>query len=548
MDVPAGLRTRFAQRLQPQLAAIAPALVTSATSGPGPISGRSVEPVLHLQPRYPVEIPPVAGDENEVPPKRHPGQPDVLQSKVLPTANQRRLEQEHNRSLEVDLAVRSGKPAERTDFLQGGEEGIVSLDGIGRVFGCVGKGFRSMENGPQSILDERAQRLPVPAGLSLRQVQKSLINIQDRLHDVKLGCAGVAVNVELHTEGGGVHFIPTTRLASGVSRCVSCMPSAFPGPNSPICQPSLLRSGTLSWREVCCWAARSPWLRDQDAAWRQPGAGSAGSPVIETQMTEAPRDEQVLEYFRDKEKREEFYAFFKELQNIYEILSPDAFLRSFLADYDALLCMFHLLRANYDRDQPVDKEFLRKTAKLVQAHTQSGAIEDPTKFHALNAKALEAIANQKQSDTVKVFNLLKALASLVNAKAGGEPYLISIGDRAQEIAEAFESRQMTTQQALELLEKLIAELKGAEKDRDATGLSPEAFAVFYVLKTDGVKDPLKAAQAVEAAFQLYPHWQTSEHQEQDVRRSIYKALIDAGIEAVVEVATKLMKLLRRASP
>ena len=33
-----------------------------------------------------------------------------------------------------------------------------------------------------------------------------------------------------------------------------------------------------------------------------------------------------------------------------------------------------------------------------------------------------------------------------------------------------------------------------------------------------------------------------------MRRSIYKALIDAGIEAVLEVATKLMKLLRRASP
>jgi type I restriction enzyme R subunit len=277
--------------------------------------------------------------------------------------------------------------------------------------------------------------------------------------------------------------------------------------------------------------------------------GKAPSPLRSAGALQSDKAvEAVLEHFRDKEKREEFYAFFKELQNIYEILSPDAFLRPFLADYDALLRMFHLLRANYDRDQPVDKEFLRKTARLVQAHTQSGAIEDPTKFHALNAKALEAIARQKQSDTVKVFNLLKALANLVNAKAGGEPYLISIGDRAEEIAEAFESRQMTTQQALELLEKLIAELKGAEKDRDATGLSPEAFAVFYVLKTDGVDDPLKAARAVEAAFQQYPHWQTSEHQEQDVRRSIYKALIDAGIEAVVEVATKLMRLLRRASP
>jgi type I restriction enzyme R subunit len=303
--------------------------------------------------------------------------------------------------------------------------------------------------------------------------------------------------------------------------------------------------------------ARSEYLAVLDCGGK-PGAtplsvrrakGKAPSPLRSAGALQSDKAvEAVLEHFRDKEKREEFYAFFKELQNIYEILSPDAFLRPFLTDYDALLRMFHLLRTNYDRDQPVDKEFLRKTARLVQAHTQSGAIEDPTKFHALNAKALEAIARQKQSDTVKVFNLLKALANLVNAKAGGEPYLISIGDRAEEIAEAFESRQMTTQQALDLLEKLIAQLKAAEKDRDATGLSPEAFAVFYVLKSDGVGDPLKAAQAVEAAFQQYPHWQTSEHQEQDVRRSIYKALIDAGIEAVVEVATKLMKLLRRASP
>jgi len=44
------------------------------------------------------------------------------------------------------------------------------------------------------------------------------------------------------------------------------------------------------------------------------------------------------------------------------------------------------------------------------------------------------------------------------------------------------------------------------------------------------------------------NWQVSDHQEQSVRRSIYKALIDAGIEAVVEIASKLMKLLRRAGP
>jgi len=256
--------------------------------------------------------------------------------------------------------------------------------------------------------------------------------------------------------------------------------------------------------------------------------------------------EAVLEHFRDKEKREGFYAFFRELQDIYEILSPDAFLRPFVADYNELLRMFHILRAAYDRGQPIDREFLRKTAKLVQQHTESGTIEDPAKFHALTAQTLEALAQAPQPDTVKVFNLLKALASLVHERGGGQPYLISIGDRAEEIAQAFEERQMTAQQALEALDRLVQQIKEAEKERAATDLSPEAFAVFYMLKSDGINEPLKVAKAIENAFQEYPHWQVSERQEQDVRRALYKSLIDAGVEAVVEVASKLMRLLRRA--
>ena len=46
--------------------------------------------------------------------------------------------------------------------------------------------------------------------------------------------------------------------------------------------------------------------------------------------------EAVLEHFRDKEAGEEFYAFFNELEELYEILSPDAFLRPFLDDYGRL--------------------------------------------------------------------------------------------------------------------------------------------------------------------------------------------------------------------
>ena len=59
---------------------------------------------------------------------------------------------------------------------------------------------------------------------------------------------------------------------------------------------------------------------------------------------------------------------------------------------------------------------------------------------------------------------------------------------------------------------------------------------------------MSAAEVVEAAFEQFAHWQVSEAQEREVRKSIFKALIDAGVEAIAEVADKLMKLLRRTRP
>jgi type I restriction enzyme R subunit len=257
--------------------------------------------------------------------------------------------------------------------------------------------------------------------------------------------------------------------------------------------------------------------------------------------------EALLEHFRDKELRQEYYSFFKEIQDVYEILSPDAFLRPYIPEYNDLTRMYYLLRANYDRGKVVDKAFLRKTAKLVQKHTESGLIEEPDKVYALDAKTLDKISKVKQSDTVKVFNLLRAIHGLVGKKASTDPYLIQIGDRAKEIAEAFERRQMTTKEALIELERLIAEFKEAEKSRDDTGLSPEAFAVYWFLKREEISNPMKVAEQAAEAFENHPYWQTSEHHEQEVRKAVYKSLIDAAVENVVEIATKLMTMLRRAS-
>lgn len=259
------------------------------------------------------------------------------------------------------------------------------------------------------------------------------------------------------------------------------------------------------------------------------------------------QSEAILEHFRDEERRQKFYRFFKELQDCYEIISPDAFLRDFLEDYNQLWRMYRLVRSSYERGISVDKEFQRKTAKLVQDHTQTGAVHEPTPVKKLDAATLEKIAKSDQPDTVKIFNLLTALHNLVHGNFHHEPYLINIGDRAEEIARAFEQRQKTTQETLAALDDLIKDIRQAQEKRKQTDLSPEGFAVMWYLQSHKVSKAEQVARRAAKAFEEHPHWQVSSHQEQEVRKSIYKALIDAGVDGVVDLAKSMMKMLRRSA-
>ena len=261
--------------------------------------------------------------------------------------------------------------------------------------------------------------------------------------------------------------------------------------------------------------------------------------------------EAVLEHFRDRQGREAFYAYFRELQELYEILSPDAFLRPFMENYKKIVEMYRLLRSCYEPHVPVDRSFLRKTAEIVQRHTRTEEVGEPAETYKIGAEALMALAEEHRPETVKVFNLLKEIHKLVQAGGKEQPHLIPIGERAEAIRRAFEERQINSQQALEELAELVQELQEAERQREQSELSPEAFAVGWWLR---VRKKVSAAQAerlanaVDAAFRSFPHWAVSPDQERDLRKRLYQTLIQEGIREVVAWTDEMLTLLRRALP
>ena len=255
--------------------------------------------------------------------------------------------------------------------------------------------------------------------------------------------------------------------------------------------------------------------------------------------------ERAIEYFADKEVRETFFTFFKQLQNLYNILSPDPFLYPFLEDYQALASLYRLIyNANSD-NIPVDKELTAKTQELLQAHTEGNLVELPDEIYELNETTLKEINQSDVSDTVKVMNLRKALRQTVIKEGESKPFLIPIGERAEAAIETYDNRQLGTKDALTEFLKLAEEVSRAGREQNQTELDDNAFAVYTVLRNVREVITPEQAQAVNQIFEKYPDHQWDEHQAKALRSMLYKTLSPTvATKDLIETTNKLLKLKR----
>jgi len=259
--------------------------------------------------------------------------------------------------------------------------------------------------------------------------------------------------------------------------------------------------------------------------------------------------EAVLEYFLNEEIRHTFYAFFHELSDIYEILSPDAFLRPYIDEVDKLAKMYRMVRENYDPGISIDREFSRKVARLVQDHTVSSEIGAPAGIYEINDKVLRYIEEQPVSDIEKVFNLSKGIGNLVRKHTEESPYLLSIGEKADAVIQLYKDRQKTTQETLAELKIIIEEINAARLEQEKRNIPMEEFSIFWLLNKTGISNPETKAHEMKSILNHYPHWRTSEQQARDVKQELYTVILQSGtrdIKEIKKIVDQIMSVLKRA--
>ena len=261
--------------------------------------------------------------------------------------------------------------------------------------------------------------------------------------------------------------------------------------------------------------------------------------------TDDKAKEEAIEHFTLKDDREKFFEFFKQLQNLYNILSPDPFLYEYIEDYRALTNLYGLLRNAFSENIYVDKELTNKTRELLQRHTEGTMFDLPNEITELNEDTIRELRQSDKSDTVKVLNLIKVVRKTIDVEAESQPYLIPIGDRAEAAIESLENRQTETQDLLELFLRYAEEISQAHRQQNELGLDKNSYAIYKVLKTEIEDVTNEQALAVNQVFEQFPNYKWNQQQEKELRATLYKTLAPSvDIKTKIKITNELLNLKR----
>src|SRR5207248_6635571 len=235
--------------------------------------------------------------------------------------------------------------------------------------------------------------------------------------------------------------------------------------------------------------------------------------------------ERAIDFFVNKAKREKFYQFFKDVEALYEILSPSAELADYINDFRNLATLYQIIRNAFGAKTTFYGDVAKKTELLNREEAETYGVKQPSKVIEIDEKTLAAIKASNSSDNNKVVNLVKSLVRAADEKGKEEPYLIPIGERAQTIMEAFEDSQESSVDTLRQLEILAKERIEAEKERQQTGLDAETFAIYWELKREGIKGPEALAKTLRAILDRFPDYRQSAEELRQLKAEIYRPLL-----------------------
>jgi len=254
----------------------------------------------------------------------------------------------------------------------------------------------------------------------------------------------------------------------------------------------------------------------------------------------------LIEHFRDKDRRKEFFKEYKEIEMLYEIISPDAFLRPFIDNYSTLSAIYAVVSKAYTKTVYVDKAFQKKTNELVQQHIGVANLQPVSGFLEIDEHTIELIKKQGGEGT-KVINLVKSIEKTAEENSE-DPYLVAMAERARSVQESFEDRQTSTADALAELLAEIDRNRQRKEEQARLGMDGVTYFVLCKLNDVGITNAVPVSKKVGEKFLQFPNWRSSEKELRDLRQQITFAIFseEDDLDKVTATVDSIFAVLQKS--
>lgn len=165
----------------------------------------------------------------------------------------------------------------------------------------------------------------------------------------------------------------------------------------------------------------------------------------------------VFGRFLEPEARKTFFEQYKEIEALWEILSPSPELRDYIASYKQLSQLYAAVRNAYAEKVGFIADLAYKTRRLIEESAEQQGLGRLTKSVTFDVATLQSLRGAKGADEGKVFNLVRGLQQEIDNDAAAAPVLQPLKERAERILKDLEERKTTGLAAMDQLAALAAE-------------------------------------------------------------------------------------------
>ena len=212
----------------------------------------------------------------------------------------------------------------------------------------------------------------------------------------------------------------------------------------------------------------------------------------------------LIEHFRDKERRKEFFKEYKEIEMLYEIISPDAFLRPFIDDYTTLSSIYAVVRNAYAKTGLCrSRRSRRRPTSWCRSTSASSTIGRRRRVRDDRRDTIELIKQEDGGDDTKVINLVKSIEKTAEENSD-DPFLVALAERAKAVQESFEDRQTSTAEALDELFEEIERNEARKKEQAEKGFDGLTYFVCRKLLDGMVGTRRRSSQKVARGLRAVP--------------------------------------------